>query len=155
MKKPIKLVITKDCKANIEAKIGGWRSPVIERGESRMDRFQLLLKNPKGNMTELEKMRREAGQRLREKIKELGESDDFLMMANTRTAYRDGGDYALRVYSENYQDKEEPISHYEFTVYLKGEEGTRRVSTDGIGEAYCTYLEKEGPDDEGNYEDLL
>lgn len=156
--KPIKLVITKDCKANIAAKIHGWRSDKIERVETRMDRFQLLLQNPKGNLTELEKMRREAGQRLREKILTLGESDDFMMMANTREAHRDAGDYALCVFPPG-DDKDDPISNYEFAVYLKrkeGERGTFRISTDGIGNAYSTVLEEEGPDDlGGNYEDLL
>ena len=114
-----------------------------------MERFQSLLKNPTGNMTELEKMRHDAGKRLREQIQKLVESDDFLVMCTTRQAYRDGGDYAVRVYGER-----EEVSHYELAMYIKEDEGTRRVSTDGYGDAYMTILDKEGPDDEGNYEDL-
>ena len=114
-----------------------------------MEKFELLLKNPTGNLTELENMRRDAGKRLREQILKLVESDDFLMMGNTRQAYRDGGDYGLRVYAE-----EEPVSYYELAMVLKEGEGTRRLSTDGFGDAYMTVLDKEGPDDEGNYEDL-
>ena len=52
-----------------------------------MERFQSLLKNPTGNMTELEKMRHDAGKRLREQIQKLVESDDFLVMCTTRQAY--------------------------------------------------------------------
>lgn len=150
---PIKLVITKDCIANIEKNREKWRSAPLAQSEkkfqSRIEKFQELIKNPQANRTELERMRSIAGQRMRKEIQRLVESDDFIIMAQTRQAYRDGGDYALVVPSED-----PALDRYELAMYVKPDEGTRRISIDGIGEAYSTLLYAEGPDDEGNYEDL-
>ena len=127
-----------------------WKSGMgIERVPTRIEKFSVLSKDPSTNSKELEKMRQNAAVRLRREILKLVESDDFLIMAQTRQAYRDAGDYAVTVLSED-----PSIHRYELAMYLKEAEGTRRVSTDGFGEAYGTYLYDNGPDDEGNYEDL-
>ena len=152
-RKPIRLVITKDCIANIKANREKWGStPIAERGPilTRAEKFLELSKEPTKNKTELEKMRCYAAKRLRMEILRLTESDDFLIMTNTRQAYRDGGDYSMRVYPE---PEVEGVSYFDLAMIMK-EEATRRLSSDGFGDAYCTLLEQEGPDDEGNYEDL-
>lgn len=156
-RKPIKLIITKESISKIEANKERWRTQRIERMPTmgRMENFELLLKNPTNNLTELERMRCDAGKRLRTQIQKLVESEDFRIMTKTRQAYRDGGDYGLRIYAPNPNLEKVPeFSLYELAMYHKEDEGTRRVSTDGIGEAYMTILDLEGPDDDGNYEDL-
>ena len=128
--------------------------PIEER--KGLEQFKYLARDPERNQSELEKMRLEASLRLREQIRSLVESDDYLIMSESRVKWRDGGDYSLRVYDSEVVDSETELVNDGYTELTKVRHGqvTRRVGSDGFGEAYGDVLWVDGLEMEGNYEDV-
>lgn len=135
----------KGIRLNIKTKVIPSSSP---SSISRLKHFKLLAKDPRNNLIELERMRKESALALRKKLKKLGESEDFHILLESREKERDGGDYTVRAYkNEGLPDN----SHWEFSE-VHDRQFTSRLCNDDLGEAFYEELRKNGLDFEGTYE---
>jgi hypothetical protein len=130
-----------------------------------LEKFKQLRKDPHKNFTELEKMRTKACQKLRAQLLKLVSSDNYKIVKSTREKWLDQGDFAVRVYREEgthehpldmdklERTRPDEVCYYELCM-VHNRPGTRRVNAkDNYGDAHFMELFKDGPEDEGNYED--